>query len=148
MLILSKIQPQTKGEKTMTEAMKERDFINEVLQNFKEDYNSLTDPTYCNINVGFGSLKMGVNVLYDSHSFKIENHDDLYFERIDNIIKRFIHTSSIPSMKGRRSIMNHSNITVVISILNDYNHYSGRIYELLQQKDGNLLLIDVARKNI
>lgn len=130
----------------MTEAMKERDFVQEVLQNFKEDYASLTDPTYCNINVGFGSLKRGVNTIYDSHSIKIENHDDLYFERINSIIKRFIHTSSIPSMKGRRSI-GCQNITVVISILNDYNHYSGRIYEL-QQKDGDLLLIDVARKNI
>ena len=75
----------------MTEVMKERDFVQEVLQNFKEDYNSLTDPTYCNINVGFGSLKRGINTVHDSHSIKVERNNDLYFERIDGIIKRFIH---------------------------------------------------------
>ena len=130
----------------MTEVMEERDFVQEVLQNFKEDYSSLTDPTYCSINVGFGSLERGINTVHDNHSIKIDHHNDLYFERIDSIIKRFIQMSSIPSMKGRQS-MNHSNITVVISILNDYNHYSGRIYELKLQKDGSLLLIDVVKKN-
>ena len=130
----------------MTEVMKERDFVQEVLQNFKEDYSSLTDPTYCSINVGFGSLEHGINTVHDNHSIKIDHHNDLYFERIDSIIKRFIQMSSIPSMKGRQS-MNHSNITVVISILNDYNHYFGRIYELQLQKDGSLLLIDVVKRN-
>ena len=130
----------------MTEVMKERDFVQEVLQNFKEDYSSLTDPTYCSINVGFGSLERGINTVHDNHSIKIDHHNDLYFERIDSIIKRFIQMSSIPSMKGRQS-MNHSNITVVISILNDYNHYFGRVYELQLQKDGSLLLIDAVRKN-
>ena len=130
----------------MTETIEERSFIREAIQNFKEDYSSLTDPTYCNINVGFGSLKRGINAVQDSHSIKIDHYDDFHYERIDGIIKRFIQMSSVPSMRGRRSI-NHSNITVVISILNDYNHYSGRIYELKLQKDGSLLLIDVVKKN-
>jgi len=130
----------------MTEVMKERDFVQEVLQNFKEDYSSLADPTYCSINVGFGSLERGINTVHDNHSIKIDHHNDLYFERIDGIIKRFIQMSSVPSMKGRRS-MDHSNITVVISILNNSNRYSGRIYELQLQKDGSLLLIDAVRKN-
>ena len=130
----------------MTEVMEERDFVQEVLQNFKEDYSSLTDPTYCSINVGFGSLERGINTVHDNHSIKIDHYDDFHYERIDGIIKRFIQMSSIPSMKGRQS-MNHSNITVVISILNDYNHYFGRVYELQLQKDGSLTLIDVVRKN-
>lgn len=126
--------------------MEERDFVQEALQNFKEDYNSLTDPTYCNINVGFGSLKRGINTVHNNHSIKIEHNNDLYFERIDNFVKKFIQMSSIPSMKGRRSA-SHSNITVGISILNDRNHYSGRIYEIQLQKDGSLLLIDAVKKN-
>lgn len=130
----------------MTETMKERSFIREALQNFKEDYSSLMDPTYCNINVGSGSLKLGVNNIQDNHSIRMEHNDDLCSERINGVIKKFIQRSSVPSMIGRRSV-GRLNIIIGINILNDNNHYLGRIYEIELQKDGSLTLIDVIKRN-
>ena len=130
----------------MMETIEERSFIREALQNFKEDYSSLMDPTYCNINVGSGSLKLGVNNIQDNHSIRMECHDDLCSERINGVIKKFIQMVSMPSIVGRRSV-SRLNIIIGINILNDNNHYLGRVYEIELQKDGSLLLIDVVKRN-
>jgi len=129
----------------MMETTEERNFIKEVIQNVKEDYDNLSNPTYCNVNVGFGSLKSGMNIIQDNHSIRMIQCDDLCSERINNIIKKFIQRSSIPSMmKGRSARC--LNVVIGINILNDNNHYSGRFYEIELQKDGGLILIDVIKR--
>lgn len=125
--------------------VEEKSFVQEVLQNFKNDYSELWVPTYphmyCNVTVGFGNLKKGLSAVFDSQSFKLEHHTDFHYGRVSDAIQKFFQMSSAPSMRGRRIDLN---LLVRVDVCSPHNHYKGRTYEVQPRIGGGYNLIAIA----